>query len=276
MFFQGEPGAFSEAAIRRYFPDGDATGLGSFKDVFDALRQEPAAVGLLPIENAYRGSVYDVWDLLVASPTLTIWAEVVQPVTLALMVVPGETMQTIRRVRSHPQALMQSRGFWQPRGWEADPALDTAGSARELSQHRWPGVAAIAHPRAAELYGLTILASPIEDYADNRTRFWLLSQTPPPVRLDNGGGLMKATLAFDIAHRPGTLARVLTAFYEHGLNLTKIESRPRPGTPFEFRFWVDLGLESPEAVHALKTVVSESGLFEWHRLLGIYPVMPGP
>jgi prephenate dehydratase len=273
VYYQGEPGAFSEAAIHRYFPQVEALGLESFRAVFAQLEAEPTSYGLLPIENAYRGSVYDVWDLLVASSHLRIWAEVVQPVTLALMACPGESLASIRRVRSHPQALMQSRGFWQPRGWEAEPALDTAGSARELSQQRWPGVAAIAGPRAAELYGLVILSAPIEDYADNRTRFWLLGQRPPATDLLSPAPSAKATLAFDIAHRPGTLARVLTAFYEAGWNLTKIESRPRPGAPFEFRFWVDLAMDGMSQTALTETLATHPRLFEWYRILGVYPVL---
>lgn len=272
MYYQGEPGAFSEAAIRHYFPDHEADGMASFEAVFKRLAAESNSSGLLPIENAYRGSVTEVWDRLVDKNHLTIWAEVVEPVHLALMAHFGETLESIRRVRSHPQALMQSRGYWQPRGYTAEPALDTAGSARELSQARWPGVAAIASPVAAQRYGLNILAEPLEDYPDNRTRFWLISQRDPAMpqgRVE----LMKATLAFDVPHRPGSLNRVLAVFAERSLDLTKIESRPRPGYPFEFRFWIDIAIKAENSAILFEALgeVRQEVLF--YRFLGYYPVI---
>jgi prephenate dehydratase len=273
VYYQGEPGAFSEAAIRRYFPSSDPEGLASFEAAFAALHADPQAVGLLPIENAYRGSVTEVWDRLVASDTLSIWAEVVEPVHLALMAVESESLSTIRRVRSHPQALMQSRGFWQPRGWQAEPALDTAGSAREVAVNRWPGVAAIANPSAAARYGLNVLAETVEDYPDNRTRFWLLAQRQPTVP-DYPVATMKATVAFDIVHEPGSLNRVLTIFAQSGLDLTKIESRPRPGYPFEFRFWVDLALHGAASNTLFAALADLQHEVLFYRLLGHYPAFP--
>lgn len=273
MFYQGEPGAFSESAIRHYFPGEETRGMASFEAVFTRLAEDSHAYSLLPIENAYRGSVTEVWDRLVDSPALTIWAEVVEPVHLALMAHPGETLETIRRVRSHPQALMQSRGFWQPRGYQADPALDTAGSARELADHRWPGVAAIASPRAAVQYGLKILQEPVEDYPDNRTRFWLLSQRQPPVMPAGLPKDHKVTLAFDIAHEPGSLVGVLDILAQCALDLTKIESRPRPGYPFEFRFWIDAALAHASPAEAFDALASVRQAVLFHRLLGFYPSM---
>lgn len=270
MYYQGEPGAFSEAAIRHYFPHERAEGLPSFDAVCQRLGEEPDSLALLPIENAYRGPVTDVWDSLVAQEALFIWAEVVEPVHLALMALPGETLDKIERVRSHPQALMQSRGFWGPRGFVAEPALDTAGSARELAQHRWPGVAAIANPGAAERYGLHILAQPVEDYPDNRTRFWLVSQKQPAVPA-HPILTWKATLAVDVAHRPGSLASLLTVFAEQGVNLTKIESRPRPGYPFEFRFWIDLALGEVKPDHLFAALEEVKSQVLFYRLLGYYP-----
>lgn len=272
MYYQGEPGAFSEAAILHYFPQEEPVGLPSFQTVCDRLVQEPEASALLPIENAYRGSVMDVWDGLVSRPSLGIWAEVVERVHLAVMAVPGETLDSIERVRSHPQALMQSHGFWGARGWTAEPALDTAGSARELAEHRWPGVAAIANPGAAARYGLEILAEPVEDYADNRTRFWLVSAQRP--RIPEQMPLWwKATVAVDIPHRPGSLGQLLDVFATAGLDLTKIESRPRPGFPFEFRFWIDLTLGSAQSgpLERVLNTVPDRVLF--FRCLGIYPAL---
>lgn len=270
MYFQGEPGAFSEAAVLRYFPEYEPFGLASFGAVFQALEDDPAAVALLPIENAYRGTVYEVLDLLSAS-ALSVWAEVVQPVTLALLGLPGQELAKIRRVRSHPQALMQSRKYWESRGWTAEPALDTAGSAHELLQNRWPDVAAIAGPRVAGIYGLEILDAPIEDHPDNRTRFWLISSRPGPLPAAAIEGL-KASLVFDLPNRPGSLVKALLAFSEKDFNLTKVESRPRPGRPFEFRFWLDVVFGEEQQPVLLEVLRGLSTQLEWHRWLGIYPV----
>lgn len=271
MYYQGEPGAFSEAAIRHYFVEADAQGRPSFDDVFTRLADDPDAYALLPIENAYRGSVTEVWDRLVVDDSLAIWAEMVESVHLALMAKAGETLESIVKVRSHPQALMQSRGFWESRGYRADPALDTAGSAREVAEFGWEGVAAIASPIAAHHYHLNILAEPLEDYPDNRTRFWLIGQRPPhldPHAIDT----MKATVAFDIAHRPGSLFEVLKIFASRGLDLTKIESRPRPGYPFEFRFWIDVALRGRSSVELESALRELEGHVLFYRQLGVYPV----
>lgn len=271
MYYQGEPGAFSEAAMRHYFPKADPCGLSSFADVYGRLRGDRQAAALLPIENAYRGPVVEVWDRLLEDLSLSIWGEVVEPVPLALMAPFGESLQSITRVRSHPQALMQSRGYWEPRGYRAEPSLDTAGSAREVAENRWPGVAAIAHPAAAARYGLHILAEPLQDYPDNRTRFWLISQTKPsvdvPLTLTT-----KAALALDIAHQPGSLAETLMIFSQRQINLTKIESRPRPGFPFEFRFWIEVavGHTGFDDLNDAFDQLQHQGLY--YRLLGHFPV----
>lgn len=272
MYYQGEPGAFSEAAIRHYFPGQEPRGLESFATVFARLSADSHAYALLPIENAYRGTVTEVWDRLVETDALTIWAEAVEPVHLALMARPHETLDSIQRVRSHPQALMQSRGFWQPRGYQVDMALDTAGSAREVAEFGWPGVAAIASPLAAERYGLKILAEPLEDYPDNRTRFWLVSQRKPLTPAGDVGG-MKATLAFDIPHQPGSLSRILNVLAERRLDLTKIESRPRPGYPFEFRFWIDVALGTQDSTVLFDALNEVKSQVLFYRFLGLYPTI---
>lgn len=275
MYYQGEPGAFSESAIRHYFPGQEPRGLASFEAAYATLSRQPDAFGLLPIENAYRGPVTEVWDRLVSDDGLSIWGEVVEPVHLALMSLSGETLESIHTVRSHPQALMQSRGFWEPRGYQAEPALDTAGSARELADSQRPGVAAIASPGAAERYGLKILAEPVEDYPDNRTRFWLIAQKNPRIEPDSIVRTMKATVAFDIAHRPGSLTGVLNIFAGRGIDLMKIESRPRPGYPFEFRFWIDLALGNAEPDSLFDALETMQSTVLFYRLLGYYPAYGG-
>ncbi|MCL5972496.1 MAG: prephenate dehydratase [Firmicutes bacterium] len=271
IFYQGEPGSYSEAAILNHWPQAKAIGLASFGEVMAQLQSDQSAVGLLPIENAYRGPVYDVLDLFTgASPALEIRAEVVQPVELALLAPPGMELGDVRVVRSHPQALMQSRGFWQPKGWEAEPALDTAGSAREVSESHRPGLAAIASRRAGALYGLNVLASNIHDHTDNRTRFWLIAQKPVGIAA-SPLGLYKTSIIFDVPNVPGSLVKVLMHFSNGGLNLNKAESRPRPGVPFAFRFWIDVAGSPEHMASVAEQAVQE---MEWHRVLGSgYPVL---
>ncbi len=265
IFYQGEPGSYSEAAILHHWPQAKAIGFPSFGEVVDELQSDESAVGLLPIENAYRGPVYDVLDLFTgASAALEIRAEVVQPVELALLARPGMELGDVRVVRSHPQALMQSRGFWQPKGWEAEPALDTAGSAREVSESHRPGVAAIASHRAGALYGLNVLASNIHDHADNRTRFWLIAQKPVGIAA-SPLGLYKTSIVFDVPNVPGSLVQVLMHFSKGGLNLNKAESRPRPGVPFAFRFWIDAAGRPEHLASVVDQAVRE---MEWYRILG--------
>ncbi|MCL4443447.1 MAG: prephenate dehydratase [Actinobacteria bacterium] len=267
VYYQGSPGAFSEAAILRHWPGSTPVGLRTFKDVFKALNDDPQAIALLPIENAYRGPVYDVLDLLTVSPA-SIWAEAVQPVELALMAYGHDDISRIRRVRSHHQALMQSQVFCEEHGFVVEVALDTAGSAQELLDSREEDLAVIASPRVADIYGLKIVRSGIQDHAGNRTRFWLLSQSaidiPSPLHKT------KATIIFDVPDKPGTLVSYLELYRRTGLNLSKVESRPRPGTSFAYRFWIDI-VGNPDL---LDEVWHEgNSLVEWSRRLGVYPVL---
>ncbi len=274
IYFQGEPGAFSEAAVLNHWPAAEPVGLPSFAAVFKRLVEDPEVVGLLPIENAYAGTVHDVFDLLIAHPELSVWAEVVQSVDLALLAVPGMAMSEVRRVRSHPQALMQSRGYWQSRGWQMEVGSDTAGSARELIQHRWPGVAAIAGPHVAEEYGLVILENGIQDHPDNRTRFWMISgRRPSRLAVGLTATRAKTSIVFDTANTPGSLVRALLPFSAAEINLTKIESRPRPHHPFAFRFWIDCEgeLDSPDVISRVIPQIRTTT--EWHRILGRYPLL---
>ncbi|MCL4433489.1 MAG: prephenate dehydratase [Actinobacteria bacterium] len=267
MYYQGSPGAFSEAAILNYWPSAEPRGLSTFKEVFRVLVDDPDAVGLLPIENAYRGPVYDVLDLLTGSP-LSIWAEVVQPVELALMAYGHNDISRIRRVRSHHQALMQSRRFCEEHGFVVEVALDTAGSAEDLVESREADRAVIASPRAAGIYGLQIIDTGIQDHPDNRTRFWLISQSS--MELVSPLGRTKSTIIFDVPDEPGALVSYLDCYRRIGLNLSKVESRPRPGVSFAYRFWIDV-IGEPKVLDG----AWEEGEahVEWARRLGVYPVI---
>ncbi|WP_020374502.1 prephenate dehydratase [Sulfobacillus thermosulfidooxidans] len=267
VYYQGSPGAFSEAAILSHWPNAIPQGFPTFAETFQALQDNPNAVGLLPIENAYRGPVYDVLDLLTAS-TLSIWAEAVQPVELALMAYGHSDLSRIKKVRSHPQALMQSQMFCREHGLTVEVALDTAGSAKELLESRREDVGAIASPRAAEIYGLNIVRRGIQDHPDNRTRFWLLSQRP--IHLTSPLNRMKTSAVFDLPDKPGALVNYLLWYKKFGLNLSKVESRPRPGAPFAYRFWIDVVGDAKSLDQAWESGLSD---LEWFRRFGTYPVL---
>ncbi|CAB1128323.1 Prephenate dehydratase [Candidatus Hydrogenisulfobacillus filiaventi] len=276
IWFQGEPGAFSEAALRRLAPEAEPVGLPTFFAVFEALDRDPEGVALLPIENAYAGTVVDVLNGLVADARLAVRLETSHRVELALMGPPGLRLEEVRRVRSHPQALMQSRGFWSARGWQMEVASDTAGSARELAEARWPGVAAIAARSAAERYGLEVLVDHIEDHDDNRTRFWLVTRAGAHPGLAEAwagaDGLpvvgWKTAVVFDAPNLPGSLMRALQPFAERGINLSKIQSLPRPHVPFAFRFWIDC--EERDLSPVLPDFAAR---VEGYRILGSFPVV---
>ncbi len=267
IFYQGAPGAFSEAAILSHWPQAVPLGCETFADVFHALSEDAHAIGLLPIENAYRGPVYEVLDLLTTSP-LSIWGEVVQPVELALLAYGHHDLSRIKRVRSHPQALMQSQNFCRTHGLVVEVALDTAGSAKDLVMNPREEVGAIAGPRNAKIYGLEIVRQGIQDHPDNRTRFWLLSQTAQKV--DSPLGKIKTTIVLDLPDMPGSLVHYLEAFSALHINLSKVESRPRPAVPFAYRFWIDAVGTQADLEAGWKESLRST---EWCRRLGTYPVL---
>src|SRR5215831_8057376 len=169
--YQGEPGAFSEAAARRIDPDAQLMPCRSFDDAFDAVASGAATHGCLPFENSIGGSIHRNYDLLLAHE-LPIMAEVELPVVHQLLALPGATLDGIRRVYSHPQALAQCERFLRTlKGIEIIATYDTAGSAKMIADDRLENAAAIASARAGELFNLSPLAKSIQDYDDNITRF---------------------------------------------------------------------------------------------------------
>ena len=172
--YQGEPGANSQEAIFQHFgAHVNTLACHSFEDIFHAVEEGRATLGLLPVENSQAGSINQAYDLLL-DHDLRVVGEVKFRVHHCLLAVPGTKIEEIVRVRSHPQALAQCDRYLQTRGWEAVPAYDTAGSARQLAAHPEPGTAVIASALAGQTYGLEVLDADIEDSADNTTRFFLL------------------------------------------------------------------------------------------------------
>lgn len=262
--FQGERGAYSEAAAIAYFAAVDPVPCRTLVEVFDAVERAETDRGMVPVENSQAGSINETYDLL-ARRSLHIVGERNQRIEHCLLALPDDTLESIRTVLSHPQALAQCEAFIARRHWEPVATYDTAGSAQIVAAERRHGVAAIASRHAAEIYGLRVLAEGIETSPVNFTRFLALAQTPAP-QTDRG----KASIVFTTANVPGALYRALGAFATRGINLTKLESRPRRDRPWEYMFYVDFEIhhESPEGRAALAEL---AGLTAFLRVLGSYP-----
>jgi prephenate dehydratase len=266
--FQGEPGAFSEAAAIQLLGDGITTvPRATFDAAFSAIAEGAADALLAPVENSLAGSVVRVFDLLMESH-LSIVAETILPIEMQLIALPGASLGDIRYVASHPMALAQcERLFAAHPQWKRVLAEDTAGSVREVLARGDKSFAAIAGRRAAEHYRGAILAESIQDNAENFTRFVLLlpekyaaAWISPDAR--------KISLAMRLAHRPGALLASLEPFAKYGVNLLKIESRPIHGRPWEYQFFIDLEAGDvarlDQALAEVRTATSEL------RVLGRY------
>lgn len=235
--YQGEPGAYSEAAALRYTEHADLLACESFEQVFDAVDQGTATHGILPVENSIGGSIHRNYDLLLEHD-LPIVGEVQLFITHNLMALPGTTIDALTRIYSHPQALAQCERFLRGLPHVAvEASYDTAGSAKLVKEKHLVGAGAIASERAAEVFGLEILQSEIQDFSDNITRFLVISREADPDPLVD-----KTTVVFSLPNEPGALFKALSVFALRDIDLTKIESRPIRGRPWEYLFYVDLPL----------------------------------
>jgi len=234
--YQGEPGAFSEAAARRVDAEAQLTPFKSFEEVFDAVNGGAVGYGVLPIENSIGGSIHRNYDLLL-SHELPIVGEVELPVVHHLLALPGATLDGLKRVYSHPQGLAQCERFLRTlKGVEVIATYDTAGSAKMVADSNAFDAAAIASARAGEVFGLKPLASSIQDFDDNITRFIVIGRRPMKNLVPD-----KTTIVFTVTNEPGALFKALAVFALRGVDLTKLESRPIPGRPWEYLFYADLG-----------------------------------
>jgi prephenate dehydratase len=268
--FQGEPGAFSEAAAVQLLGEGITTvPRPTFDAVFRAIAESAADALLVPVENSLAGSVVRVYDLLLESD-LTITAETILPIEMNLIAHPGATLAEIRTVSSHPMALAQCERFFAAHPqFKRTPAEDTAGSVREMMSGSDKSHAAIAGHRAAAHYQAEILAEHIQDNAENFTRFVLLRTQRDAASAATPADARKMSLALRLAHRPGALLAALEPFARNAVNLLKIESRPIHGSPWEYQFFLDVEAESaPRLGTALAEVRKSTSEV---RSLGLYP-----
>jgi len=263
--FQGDRGAFSEdAAIKLFGGNVDFLPCLRLRDVFQAVVEDKVSFGVVPIENSQAGSINETYDLLLAYP-LNIYAEVILRISHYLMALPGEKLADIRKVYSHPQALAQCEDFLSKLKLETMPGYDTAGSAKMIKERELKGCAAIASRRAADIYGLEILAPQIENNINNYTRFFAISREKTKPALKN-----KTSLVFATENVPGALYKVLGIFAIRNINLTKLESRPSKSKPWEYVFYTDFEghIDSEvyrEAIKELELVTT------FVKVLGSYP-----
>ncbi|HEV7809543.1 MAG TPA: prephenate dehydratase domain-containing protein, partial [Candidatus Limnocylindrales bacterium] len=267
----------------------------TWRAVFEAVADGSASAGVVAIESSLAGTIRETYDLLdeFYDRGVRIVGEVTVPVRLALLALPGQSIEGIDRVYSHAQALVQADAFLRSRDWQVMTTYNTAGAARLIAEKRERRAAAIASPRAAELYGLDILANDIQSGEDNRTRFAVLareaSESFPGGGASDGPGAQvgagaggdgagservlagrRTTLVFAVRNVPGSLHRSLGVFAARGVNLSRLESRPTRRARWEYVFWVDADADAsdPACAAALEELRGET---EMVRILGSYP-----
>ncbi len=260
--FQGEHGAYSDMAVRKYDSGLVPMPCVEFSEVFEGVRKGQLDLGIVPVENSLEGVVTQVNDLLVETE-LNVIGEVNVPIHHCLLAPPGVDYSDIKVVYSHPQALAQCRGFLLRNKLEPRPYYDTAGSAMMIANDKPKASAAIASRLCAELYGLNIVKENIEDHESNSTRFVVLSREKAVTKGD------KCSIVFQTAHKAGALFSVLKCFSDAGVNLTKIESRPIRSDPGKYAFLVDFkgSDEDSRIAEMLDNVKKETAML---KLLGCY------
>lgn len=311
--YQGEPGAFSEAAARSYWGHAaEPLAQHTFEDVARAVAEGDAAFGLVPVENTLAGAVAPAWDAIAAAE-LTVIGEVVWPIEMYLLGVPGATLDGVRRALSHPVALAQCGRFFRAHAKIGAVAVhDTAGAARQVAELRDPSAAAIAGRHTAGIYGLEVIAENIQDRPDNQTRFFVVApddaSLPTSLRtatygrgrrdegeggghggIEAGGGRgqwgdemltarmsagRKTALLIETPNQPGALLAVLGPIARAGINLTHLACRPGD-EPWTYRFFIEIGagVDDDAARAALDAIRPRTTSF---RIMGSFPAAPEP
>lgn len=265
IVFQGTEGSYSQEAMKTYFgPDVNSFHVQKFRDAMEAIEEGSADFAVLPIENSTAGAVDEVFDLLVEFENYIV-DELVLPISHTLSGIPGTTLESIERVYSHPQALMQSARFLDEyRDWQQISVANTAVAAKKILEDEDRKKAAICSKYAAEIYGLDILQESINDNKNNSTRFIIV--TNQKIFLKNA---KKISISFEVPHASGSLYHLLSHFIYNDLNMTKIESRPLAGRSWEYRFFVDFegNMADPAVKNAVRGLREESRSL---KILGNY------
>jgi len=232
--FQGELGAYSESAVYSFFGQSvDVKPCKSFGEVFESVKNGDVDYGVVPIENSIEGSVNRTYDLFLEYD-LKVCGEIIIRISHCLIAHKGTSIDSIKTVYSHPQALAQCRKFLEQHKLKAISTFDTAGSVKMIKEEQLMDAAAIASERAAQIYDMTIIEREIEDIKNNSTRFFVLDNQDSPY-----SGEDKTSIIFAAKSIPGALYKVLKEFSDRNINLTKIESRPTKQTPWEYHFYLD-------------------------------------
>jgi prephenate dehydratase len=270
--YQGERGAFSEAAAKKLLGANiESIPHRTFEEMFEAVASGAADCSMTPIENSLAGSVIKNYDLL-ETYDLTIVGETNLRIVHNLIAAPDVQFEDIRRVYSHPVALAQCEKFFRAHPQiEAISAHDTAGSVRIIMENRRKDEAAIAASVAAEVYNANILVESIEDNPQNFTRFLLLTTTDraDSIQTTNTSTQRKTSIIFRVANRPAALFRAMAAFALRDINLAKLESRPIEGRPWEYTFYLDM-IGDRKDVNVERALAHLSEMTESIRVLGSY------
>jgi len=262
LAYQGEPGAYSEAAARLYGgPDAETLPCKSFDDVFEAVVQGRATHGVVPLENSVGGTIHRNYDLLL-DHDLPITGEVQLDVAHCLQALPGTLLADVKVVYSHPQALAQCEKYLKSLGVTVEAVYDTAGGAKLVAEQKLQGAAALASRRAAEVFGLEVLQEAVQDYAFNVTRFAIIGGDAVP-------DANKTAIVFALPSTAGALFKALSVFALRDINLSKLESRPLRGKPWEYLFYVEVDARRDD-VSCTRALTHLSEFATWVRVLGTF------
>jgi len=263
--FQGEVGAYSEEAAFQFFGTSiEIRPRETLEDVFKSVEEEGVQFGVVPVENSLEGSISRSYDLMLES-SLQVCGEIELRVIHCLIAGPDANLDTVKKVYSHPQALGQCRSFLKHLNVVLIPSYDTAGSVKMIKEGGLTDSAAIASARAAEIYGMKIIAREIEDNPNNFTRFFILAGKDSPP-----SGNDKTSIVFSTKDRPGALYKVLGEFSHRNINLAKLESRPTRQKPWQYNFYLDFeGHREGAAAREALDKVEKLSIFL--KVLGSYP-----
>ena len=262
LAYQGEPGAYSEAAALQFGgPTIETLPCKSFDEVFEAVVKKRATHGVVPLENSIGGTIHRNYDLLLEHE-LSITGEVELDVVHCLQALPGTTLPDVKTVYSHPQALAQCERYLKDLGVQVEAVYDTAGGAKLVSEQKLAGAAALASRRAAEVFGLEVLQEAVQDYEFNITRFAIIGGVPPK-------DANKTTIVFALRSTPGSLFKALSVFALRDINLTKLESRPVRGAPWEYLFYVEVEANRDDLTFG-RSLTHLAEFARWTRVLGTY------
>ena len=268
--YQGEPGANSHIVCQEHYPEWEALACASFEDVFAAVEGGEADLAMIPIDNSIAGRVADIHHFLPAS-TLYIVGEHFLRIRFHLMAVPGADLGTIRTVHSHVHALGQCRRIIREHGLTPLISGDTAGAAREVAEAADPTQASISPPLAAQIYGLDVLATDVEDEDHNTTRFVVLSRDY--VKAPAGNGPVVTSFVFNVRNLPAALYKALGGFATNGVNMTKLESYMVDGHFTATQFLAEVDGHPDET--PLRNALEELAFFTTDvTILGVYPADP--